>query len=180
MKIIAGQWRGRPIAQPKTRSVRPLSEKVRAAAFDVLGPVVGLTVLDAYAGSGAAGFEALSRGARLVEAIEANRAVARTIQANVKTLEADWGYVLYQMTVETWLASPRQQPAEGRYDIIMADPPYTQLDEDVLQRLSAFLVSGGRMVVSHSSKHGAPMIESVQLTATKVYGDSALSFYRRL
>ena len=180
MKIVGGQWRGRGLAQPKTRAVRPLSEKVRAAIFDVLGPVDGLTVLDAYAGSGAAGFEALSRGAMLVEAIEANRTVARTIQANAQTLGADWGFVLYQMTVETWLASPRQQPAVGRYDVIIADPPYQQLDAVTLSRLGLFLLPGGRLVLSHSSKRAAPMIESGELTRTKRYGDSALSIYQKI
>ncbi len=179
MKIVGGQWRSHSLAQPKTRTVRPLSEKVRAAIFDVLGPVEGTTVLDAYAGSGAAGLEALSRGAVLVEAIEANRNVARTIQTNATTLGADFSYVLYQMTVETWLASPRQQSDRERYDVIIADPPYPQLDDDVLARLAQFLLPTGRLVVSHGSKRTSPMIESGQLIQTKIYGDSALSFYSK-
>jgi 16S rRNA (guanine966-N2)-methyltransferase len=157
-----------------------MTEKVRAAAFDVLGSMIGLNLLDAYAGSGAAGFEALSRGAMLVEAIEANKTVARTIQANVKTLKAEWGFILYKMTVETWLALPRQQGAEGRYHVIIADPPYAKLDDDVLNRLMAFLIPEGRLVVSHSSKHDPPVIESGELIQTKRYGDSALSFYQKL
>jgi 16S rRNA (guanine966-N2)-methyltransferase len=180
VKIHSGQWRGRIIAQPKTRTVRPLSEKARAAIFDVIGPVSGLAVLDAYAGSGAAGLEALSRGALLAEAIEANRTVARTIQANVETLGAEWGYLLHMMTVETWLASPRQQLVNGRYDAIIADPPYHQLDADVLGRLMLFLLPEGRLVVSHSSKRHAPMIESGELIQTKRYGDSSLSFYKKI
>jgi 16S rRNA (guanine966-N2)-methyltransferase len=179
VRIVGGEWRGRSIAQPKTRSVRPLSEKVRAAIFDVLGPVEGLTLLDAYAGSGAAGLEALSRGATLVEAIEANRPVARTIEANALSLGADWGYILHQMTVETWLASPRQQENKERYDVIIADPPYAQLDSDILNRLTEFLLPEGRLVISHGSKRAAPMIESEELIQTKVYGDSALSFYHK-
>ncbi len=179
MKIVGGQWRSHSLAQPKTRSVRPLSEKVRAAIFDVLGPIDGTTVLDAYAGSGAAGFEALSRGAMLVEAIETNRSVTRVIQDNAKSLGADFSYVLYQMTVETWLASPRQQTDQERYDVIIADPPYSQLDDDVLSRLVRFLVQDGRLVVSHSSKRTPPVIESGELIQTKVYGDSALSFYSK-
>lgn len=178
MRILAGEWRGQTLAQPKTRAVRPMSEKLRAAIFDVLGPVDGLVVLDTYAGSGAAGLEALSRGAELVEAIEANGGVSRTIQANAKTLGADWGYILHQMTVETWLASPRQQPAAARYDLILADPPYQQLDGDVLGRLTHFLKPDGILVVSHSSKLASPVLESGELIQAKTYGDSALSFYR--
>ena len=180
MKIVGGQWRSHGLAQPKTRAVRPLSEKVRAAIFDVLGPVEGTNILDAYAGSGAAGFEALSRGALLVEAIEANRSVARTIQDNAKALGADVSYVLYQMTVETWLASPAQLTKRERYDVIIADPPYSQLDDDVIERLARHLLPSGRLVVSHGSKRTPPVIESGELIQTKVYGDTALSFYSRI
>ena len=160
MKIVGGQWRSHSLVQPKTRAVRPLSEKVRAAIFDVLGPVEGMTIFDAYAGSGAAGFEALSRGAILVEAVEANRSVARTIQENARSLGADFNYILHQMTVKTWLASPRQQRDQERYDVIIADPPYAQLNDEVLERLVAFLLPSGRLVVSHGSKRTPPMIES--------------------
>jgi 16S rRNA (guanine966-N2)-methyltransferase len=185
MKILAGQFKGRPIDQPKTRAVRPLSEKVRAALFDVVGAPAGLTVLDAYAGSGAAGLEAASRGAALVEAIEANARVAKTIQQNARLLGLDWGYILHQMTVETWLASPAQQPTapgrppQARYGLIIADPPYAQLDADVLERLAAFLTPGGVLAVSHSSRIDPPLLQSAQLAVAKTYGDTALSFYRR-
>jgi len=177
VKIIAGELGGRPIEQPKTRAVRPLSEKVRAALFDVFGSPASLTVLDAYAGSGAAGFEAASRGAALVEAIEANARVAKTIQANARCLNLEWGYVLHQMTVETWLASPQQQPPTPRYGLIIADPPYARLDRDVLQRLTAYLTEGGVLALSHSRKTPPPALSGVELKVAKTYGDTALSFY---
>jgi 16S rRNA (guanine966-N2)-methyltransferase len=179
MKVLAGQLKGRPFEQPKSSSVRPLSEKVRAAIFDVLGPVDECTVLDAYAGSGAAGFEAASRGALLVDAIEANARVARTIEGNAHALGLDWGYVLHTMTVATWLASPQQQEKAERYDIVIADPPYTQLDADSLDRLGRHLRPGGVLVVSHSSRLASPVLSSVELAQHKVYGDTALSFYKR-
>jgi 16S rRNA (guanine966-N2)-methyltransferase len=178
MKILSGKLGGRPFDQPKTRAVRPLSEKVRAALFDVTGPVDGLTVLDAYAGSGAAGFEAASRGALLVDAIEANDRVAKIIAANARTLGLDWGYVLHQVTVATWLASPAQQPPAHRYNLIIADPPYAQLDSDVLGRLAAYLQPSGVLAVSHSSRTEPPVLSSVELVRHKVYGDTALSFYK--
>lgn len=178
MKILAGELRGRPLAQPKTRATRPLSDKVRAALFDVIGNPTGLAVLDAYAGSGAAGFEALSRGAVLVDAIEANARVARTIQQNAADLGLDWGFVLHQVTVASWLASPAQTPPAPRYGLIIADPPYAQLDPDILDRLAAFLTPGGVLAVSHSSKLPSPELQSVALVKQKTYGDSALSFYK--
>jgi 16S rRNA (guanine966-N2)-methyltransferase len=178
MKILSGELKGRPIDQPKTRAVRPLSEKVRAALFDVVGAPTGLTVLDAYAGSGAAGFEAASRGAVLVDAIEANARVARTIEANARALGLDWGYVLHQLTVETWLASPAQQPPQPRYGLIIADPPYAQLDADVLERLSRFLTPGGVLAVSHTSRLEPPDLVGLLLAQHKTYGDTALSFFQ--
>lgn len=178
MKILSGSLRSHPFDQPKTRAVRPLSEKVRAALFDVVGPVTGFCVLDAYAGSGAAGFEAASRGAALVEAIEANARVAKTIQQNIHTLSLDWGYNLHIMTVETWLASPHQQPPTPRYDLIIADPPYAQLDSDVLERLAAYLKPNGVLAVSHTSRTPSPNLASARLAVAKTYGDTALSFYQ--
>jgi 16S rRNA (guanine966-N2)-methyltransferase len=177
VRILAGDYKGHPFAWPKTTSVRPLSDKVRAAIFDVIGPVHGLTVLDVYAGSGAAGFEAASRGAVLVEAIEANERVAKLISQNVATLGLDWGYVLYRITVETWLASPAQLPPTERYGVIIADPPYAKLDSDVLARLVPYLASNGVLVVSHSSKLQPPALETAKLVQHKTYGDTSLSFY---
>ena len=179
MKILAGQLRGRSFAQPPTRTVRPLSEKVRAAIFDVTGPPAGFTVLDVYAGSGAAGFEALSRGAVMVEAIESNPRVARIVHQNQTALGQDATYILHQMTAGAWLAAPSQNPPTPRYQLIIADPPYAQLEPDILERLAAFLNPGGVLVISHSSKLPPPAIPSIDLAAHKTYGDSSLSFYKK-
>ena len=178
MKIVAGELGGRIIAQPKSRSVRPMSEKVRAAIFDVIGSVEGYAVLDAYAGSGAAGFEALSRGALLVEGIENNTQVARTVQANEKELDLGFSYILHTVSLETWLASPAQQPPSPRYDLIIADPPYMRLEEDLLDKLGLYLNPNGILVLSHAGKLASPVLQSVSLKQHKVYGDSALSFYQ--
>ncbi len=178
MKIIAGNLKGRGITQPKSRAVRPLSEKVRAAIFDVIGSVEGFSVLDAYAGSGVAGFEAISRGAILAEGIENNAQVARTIQANEKELDLGFSYILHTISLETWLASPAQQPPSPRYDLVIADPPYMRLEEDLLEKLSTYLNPNGILVVSHAGKLPSPMLQSVKLKQHKVYGDSALSFYQ--
>lgn len=179
MKILAGAWRGRPIAQPPAAITRPLSEKVRAALFDVVGDPTNLAVLDAYAGSGAAGFEALSRGALLVEAIEANAKVARVITANAATLGSGVQHILHQLTVESWLAAAAQTPPTPRYGLIIADPPYAKLNAEIIERLTAFLAPGGVLALSHASRKDAPLLESVQFVKTKVYGDTALSFYQR-
>jgi 16S rRNA (guanine966-N2)-methyltransferase len=178
VKILAGDYKGHPFNQPKTSSVRPMSDKVRAALFDVVGPVTALSVLDAYAGSGAAGFEAISRGASLVEAIESNGRVARLIEQNAHSLGLDWGYLLHQITVETWLASPSQVPTKARYDLIIADPPYAKLEPDVIERLVLFLNEDGILALSHSTKVPAPTLAGATLIQHKLYGDTSLSFFK--
>jgi 16S rRNA (guanine966-N2)-methyltransferase len=181
VKILAGDLRGRPFDQPKTNAVRPLSDKVRAAIFDVVGAPEGFVVLDVYAGSGAAGFETLSRGAAMVEAIEGNPAVARVIERNARALGLDWGYVLHVLKLETWLALPGNQVESGqpltRYNLIIADPPYAKIDADLLRRLGQFLLPGGVLVVSRSSKLQAAGLPGLDLAKQKTYGDTALDFY---
>jgi 16S rRNA (guanine966-N2)-methyltransferase len=158
--------------------VRPLGDKVRAALFNVIGPVTDWIILEAYAGSGAVGLEALSRGAQLVEAIEANRAVARVIERNVLALGVADRYQLWMMPVEAWLKRTNQESGIRNYDLIIADPPYAQLESGVLSGLAQYLKPGGIMVVSHSSKTAAPKITEIELIQSKVYGDSTLSFYQ--
>ncbi len=75
-------------------------------------------------------------------------------------------------------AAPAQTPPSRRYGLIIADPPYSQLDPDTLDRLATFLTPGGVLAVSHGSKLNSPMLESVELVKYKVYGDTALSFYK--
>jgi len=180
MRILSGNLRGRTIERPKTSSVRPLSDKVRAAIFDVVGSPEGMTVLDAYAGSGAAGFEAASRGAVLVEGVEAAPGTARVIERNAHELGLDPFYVLHVAKIETWLALPVNQPQVfpgGRYRLIIADPPYAKIDTDILAKLGRLLTPGGVLCVSHSSKVPTPELEGLKLAKTKLYGDTALSFY---
>lgn len=178
LRIASGSLGGRYIKQPPGRVTRPLTDKTRQALFNVAGPLDGLAVLDAYSGSGAVAFEALSRGAAMAEAIESDRRAARVIEENARELSVGWGFLLSAMTVETWLAAPAQQPPSSRYGLIVADPPYAKLDEEVLERLGRFLNADGLMIVSHTSKRPTPVLESLELVQNKVYGDSALSFYR--
>ena len=178
MKVLAGQLRGHRLAQPKTRATRPMVEKARAALFDIVGPMTGLVVLDAYAGSGAIGIESASRGAQLVEAIEANGKVARTIQTNIASLGLGYRYRLHIMKVETWLAAPSQNPPSPRYHLVIADPPHRLLNPKILENLVPFMLPEGVLAVGINGKIEPPMLKSAQLVASKNYGDVALCFYK--
>ena len=175
MKIVAGIYGSRQIARPLSGAVRPLAEKVRAAIFDSLGDISGLTVADLYAGSGAAGLEALSRGAGAVTFVEQDKRVVEVIRANIRSLEAAGTRVINQ-NVSTWVHSPEV----GEYDLVIADPPYAKIDFAVLAKVAAHINAGGILVVSHSSKIEPPVLESMELRRSKRYGDSHLSTYQRI
>ncbi len=171
MRILAGALKGRVIGRPKSAGVRPMSGKVRAALFNIVGSVEGLTILDAYAGSGAVGFEALSRGAASAVAIEASRIVASTIRKSAEGLNIA-NYELYNGRLEDWL-----KRATAKLDLIVADPPYDLIDNAVLGQLAGHLTEKGTFVVSHSSRIGSPELKSLKLVDSRKYGDSTLSFY---
>lgn len=175
MRIVAGALGGRTIAIPSTRNTRPMTHKVRAALFDMLGPLDGLTVLDAYAGSGALGFEALSRGATHVDAIELAGPALKAIQSNIDSLKVGERYRVFPVRVESWLEGNK-----STYNLILVDPPYDQLAETPLDQLGGLLKVDGILVLSHTSKQAAPSVEGLKLVKTKSYGDSTLSVYRKL
>jgi 16S rRNA (guanine966-N2)-methyltransferase len=177
VRIVTGRFGGRVIQAPKTTATRPMTDKVRAALFDRLGSVEDLTVLDAYAGSGAIGFEALSRGARRVVAVEAAARAIAAIKANQTILRADWGHELVAATVESWLARP--QTAELEFDLIIADPPYAQLKQEVLERLVLHLRPAGLLVVSRAAKRTLGVIEGAAVRQSRDYGDTAIDILQR-
>jgi 16S rRNA (guanine966-N2)-methyltransferase len=176
MKIIAGSLGGRSIARPMRDTVRPMSQKVRGALFDALGDMTGLSVADVYAGSGAAGLEAASRGARSVVLVEGNRKIASIIDGNVKSLGLSSVCSVVVMKAELCA----RNSTEMDLDLIIADPPYDSLDMAVVLLLSRLLVVGGLLVLSHTSRIQAGAVESMELLRSRAYGDSTLSFWRRM
>ncbi len=153
-----------------------MSDKVRVAIFDVLGDISGLSVLDAYAGSGAAGLEALSRGAGNVVAIESARSALEAIRRNQGALGVAWGFTVIASTVETWAAKPENDGL--MFDIIIADPPYARLDIDVLEKLSRHLKERGIMVISHYKTIKLDAIGNLTKTVEKRYGDSSVTMFQ--
>src|ERR1700729_643748 len=124
MRVIAGSYGGRRLKAPSGRRTRPTSERVREALFSMLGELSGERVLDLFAGTGALGIEALSRGARSVLFVERDGGAARVLSENLSTLGIDGGVARLLRTDALQLLRTAQQSQET-YDLIFIDPPYS-------------------------------------------------------
>jgi 16S rRNA (guanine966-N2)-methyltransferase len=177
MRIIGGELKGRVIATPKNKGMRPMTDRDRESLFNILGDISGSKVLDAYAGSGAMGLEALSRGASYVDGIELSKALAGSIKKNVAALGISAKYKLYPQKIETWL---EQNQSPSQYDLIFADPPFDQLKAIVLEKLGTNLKMGGLLVIKHSSQEVLSQTLGVlHVIDSRRYGDTAITFYRK-
>jgi 16S rRNA (guanine966-N2)-methyltransferase len=152
VRIIAGSRKGARIFAPKGLETRPTGDRVREAAFNLIGPVEGMHVLDLYAGSGAMGLEALSRGAETATFVEADRTAAETIVRNLDKLDLTGATVLREDAARQL----RADAASGRrYDLVLIDPPYRMLP-DVLtilaKHVGAVLEKRGLVVVESDAR----------------------------
>ncbi|HUB92908.1 MAG TPA: RsmD family RNA methyltransferase [Verrucomicrobiae bacterium] len=175
MRVIAGSLGGRNFSSPRTHRTHPMSDKVRGALFNMLGDLNNLSMLDAYAGSGACSIEAVSRGAKHVLAIDIDRDAVKTITENVRLLGLGSDIAIKQANINGWL---RNQPAE-QFDIVLADPPYDAIKPDTLRQLATLVRSDGVFAISWPG--GEPVQEFAGFTVVghKAYGDAELIFYRR-
>lgn len=175
MRIIAGSLKGRVFTSPHGHRTHPMSENIRGALFNTLGDIYGLSVLDAFSGSGALGFEAISRGADSVILVEADRLAQKTITENIATLGLEDKTKLIKATVSAWLST-----SDDLFDIVLADPPYDDIQPKLLARLAERTKSGGIVVLSLPPKIELELPDSFELLATKSYGGATLAFYRRI
>lgn len=172
MRVIAGEARGRTLVAPEGRTVRPTSDRVREAVFNALyslGGVDGTTVVDLFAGSGALGIEALSRGASQAVFVETDPDAVDAIRTNLATLGFDDRAEIVVRDVFTWLAAPT-----AVVDLAFADPPY-ELDrwDELLDRLEA-----QRVVVESDRAIEAP--PGWRLDRAKAYGATVVSILSRV
>lgn len=175
MRIIAGDLKGRVFSEPHGHHTHPMSEKVRGALFNTLGDIEGLSVLDAFAGSGALSFEAVSRGAASAIAIERDPAVQKILKQSVHELKLDKQIKAVRASAGGW--SDRNM--ERQYDIVILAPPYDDLQKTLLQKLTKHLKSSGVMVLDYPGKETPPELKWVKEIAKKNYGDAQLIFYRK-
>ena len=177
MRIISGTRKGRRIAAPPGDSTRPTSDRVREALFNILGAVDDVTVLDLFAGSGALGLEALSRGARRCVFVESDRVAARVIAENLTKLELT-GAVVDKRDA---LAVLREAGARGTtYDLVFCDPPYGdwgRLEPQLAELLPPVLAEEGMLVVETGARTEPQL--PLALTTSRRYGSARISIFTR-
>jgi 16S rRNA (guanine966-N2)-methyltransferase len=175
MRVIAGRLGGRNFESPHTRRTHPMSDKVRGALFNALGDLNGLSVLDAFSGSGACAIEAVSRGASKVLAIDVDVEAVKTIAENVKTLGLTDEIDVRRKNISGWSRNSQNK----QFDVVLADPPYDDIRPDVLERLMVHIVPGGLFVLSWPGSEPVREFDGLKVVSHKTYGDAQLVFYRR-
>jgi 16S rRNA (guanine966-N2)-methyltransferase len=184
VRVIAGDAGGVPLMAPKGQATRPTSDLLKGAIFNVLGKRGGRgRVLDLFAGSGALGIEALSRGADWCDFVESAPASCHAIEANLaKTKLADRARV-HCLPVQRWLRRAPPVVEKPAYDLILADPPYAlEGRETLLVELAQSPVVGPDTVLllEHASRRDPPpVLGSLAQVRTRAHGDSAFTVYER-
>ena len=177
VRIIAGQYGGRTIKTPQKDTTHPMGERIRGSLFNILGEkLVGATVLDAFAGSGSLGLEAISRGAKYATLIEKDRIAQKVIAENIEALGVEDQTRLIRTRVNSWNATT---PKTELFDIIFADPPYRDIQFFTLEKLLKRLKQNGLMVLSHPDRERVPSINGVVVVDNRSYGDAVLTLYRK-
>lgn len=198
MRIIAGMYGSRRLEGPTGLSTRPTSDRLRETLFNVLAPRIkgvgggGAGFLDLYAGSGAVGLEALSRGAARVTFVERSPAALKVLRRNLERLGIESGFVVSAESVAAFLrstarASPRPIPNEvakpGRYEVVYLDPPYDAAQEyaatlGALGETPGILAPGALVIAEHRRKQNLEdRYGNLKRTRLLEQGDAALSFY---
>jgi 16S rRNA (guanine966-N2)-methyltransferase len=177
VRIVAGSRKGHRIAAPKGVVTRPTGDRVREAVFSIVGSVDGASVLDLFAGSGALGLEALSRGASSCVFVERDREAARVIQANLEKLRLT-GAVVANRDVADALREDRERGR--RYSLVLADPPYDEWETHagVLADLVPGVLDEHALVVVETSDRVEPSLP-LDLVTTRRYGSARITVFSR-
>ncbi len=175
MRIISGLLAGRTFKSPSSHKTHPMSERVKGGLFNSLGDIEGLTVLDAFAGSGALSFEAVSRGASFVTAVDIGKQAVKVIKEGINTLGIQQKMKIIQANCSSW----SDNNSETTFDIVLAAPPYDKLQLKLLQKLTRHVIKDGLYVLDWPGKLIAPEFIDLNLLKQNNYGDSQLVFFRK-
>ena len=173
MRIIAGSRKGARIFAPKGLDTRPTADRVREAAFNLLGPggAEDAQVLDLFAGSGAMGLEAMSRGAAHVTFVESDQEACRTINRNLDKLRFDHATVLCQDALRA-LAGERRT-----YDLVLCDPPYDYDHARLAPHLKRLLTEDGVLVYESAGREDPPELPGLEVRTSRRYGSARLTLF---
>jgi 16S rRNA (guanine966-N2)-methyltransferase len=175
MRIVAGLLKGRIISDPRGHRTHPMSEKIRGALFNALGDISGLTVFDVFTGSGAIAIEAASRGAGQVMAIDYDKDAFLCAHSNVKALGLERAVSVLKANAKAWSNNNRDR----QFDIVIADPPFDEVNDLLLEKIRRHVKAGGLYVLSLPQDYEPRNSDGFELLAAKLYGDAKLLFYRR-
>lgn len=175
LRIIAGHFGGRTISAPDGFTTHPMSERVRNAMFNSIGDEIkDAVVLDAFAGSGSIGLEAISRGAQSATFLDKDPLAGRILEENIKTLGVGSQAVTFHGGVGAWTTR-----TNVRYDIIIADPPYNNMQLSTVVKLFKLLKPNGLMVLSYPGRGERPTELENVVVDSRSYGTASLAYYRK-
>jgi 16S rRNA (guanine966-N2)-methyltransferase len=178
MRVIAGRLGGRRLLAPKGRTTRPTSDRVREALFSMLGDIDGAVVLDLFAGTGALGIEAISRGAGKAVFVERDGSALSALEGNLAELEVDGGEAEIRRG-DAFGALRRAREGKETYDLVFIDPPYGQARdwEPELSAILPSLLSPAARVVLESDRR-APMGLALEIEQERRYGNTNITIHR--
>lgn len=174
MRVIAGMFKGRRLEAPAWEGLRPTSDKLRETLFNILAPrIAGARVLDGFAGTGAVGIEALSRGAAHVTFVDSDRRAAALVERNLSRCGIEAAYSVQRGDVAAVL---RRLPAGAAFDLIVLDPPYDADARPALEAAAARVAAGGVLVLERATRREPDIPVSLTRVRDVKSGDSSLTF----
>jgi 16S rRNA (guanine966-N2)-methyltransferase len=175
VRIIAGSRKGHTIHAPPGRDTRPTSDRVRENTFNLIGPVEGASVLDLFAGSGALGLEALSRGAASAVFVESDRDAVHAIERNLDKLRLTGATVVRR---DGFQALAADASARRKYDLVLVDPPYDRYDEmqPTLARYLPEILAEDGLLVFETSARIEPQLP-LELRTSRRYGSARVTLF---
>lgn len=178
LRVVSGSYRGTKLASPNSEKTHPMGAREKLALFNMVD-ATGVKVLDAYAGTGALGIEALSRGAELVVFVEKSPQTMQILRQNEQKICSKCQNMaklnkFFTQTVENFAKKPEFR---GYFDLILADPPYDHLNIGEIQDLVDLLANAGRLMVSSPAEQDVPDLSGVELISSRTYARARLSVY---